>query len=99
MILNTSNGGATWGSSPAHHAGSRNLYDLFFISAADGWAVGSGGKILHMTSAGDWEGIITEVSEGISVPLWGVAFVDGSEGWAVGGTEDEPGIILNIKAQ
>jgi len=79
-IMNTSNGGQTWGESAAVAAESR-MYDLFFLDAANGWAVGSKGRILHSTESGGWELVETEVTKSVSVPLWGVAFIDVSEGW------------------
>lgn len=93
-VMNSSNGGQTWGNSAAVAAGSKSLYDVFFITAADGWAVGSGGKILHSPDGGLWERIETEVTKDVTTPLWGVAFIDSSEGWVVG----DLGVILHIKS-
>lgn len=93
-IINSSNGGQTWGNSAAVDAGNNRIYDLFFLNAANGWAVGSGGTILHSPDGGAWKGVKTEVTKTITTPLWGVAFIDTSEGWAVG----DLGVILHIES-
>jgi photosystem II stability/assembly factor-like uncharacterized protein len=94
-ILRTSDGGQTWGSSAAAAAQGKSLYDIYMVNAADGWAVGSGGKFLHSPDGRLWDGVETEVTKEITKPLWGVVFIDSSEGWVVG----DFGLILHIKAK
>jgi photosystem II stability/assembly factor-like uncharacterized protein len=92
-ILRTSDSGQTWGSSAAASAGGKSLYDVFFTNAADGWCVGSGGKLLHSPDGRTWDEVKTETTKDITKPLWGVAFIDSSEGWVVG----DAGVILHIE--
>jgi photosystem II stability/assembly factor-like uncharacterized protein len=92
-VMNTSNGGQTWGTSAAVDAASR-MYDLHFVDAANGWSVGSGGILLHTSDGGKWDGVETEVTKTITTPLWGVSFIDATEGWAVG----DAGVIVHIKS-
>jgi len=57
------------------------------------WAVGSTGTILHSPDAGaTW----SQQSSGTTVPLDAVAFVDGNNGWAVGGGHFFifPGVVI-----
>jgi photosystem II stability/assembly factor-like uncharacterized protein len=60
----------------------RNLLGVFFLhDGRSGWAVGSGGAIIHTVDAGStWS---TQVS-GSAVNLNAVWFTGASEGWAVG---------------
>jgi hypothetical protein len=59
-----------------------DLYDVFFVDASRGWAVGEHGTILHSTDGG-----VTWVaqSSGTDEPLYAVFFADRDRGWAVGG--------------
>lgn len=68
------------------------ILDMHFITAAEGWAVGGSGTVLHTTDGGNrWEN-----QSGLSkMHLWGVHFVDSDHGWIVGGGgENEDAEIL-----
>ncbi|MBI4294977.1 MAG: PKD domain-containing protein [Chloroflexi bacterium] len=57
------------------------LYGMDLADAQNGWAVGSGGAILHTANGGaDW----TPQTSTTVYDLWAVDFVDASKGWAVG---------------
>jgi photosystem II stability/assembly factor-like uncharacterized protein len=58
-----------------------DLYGVDMVSALEGWAVGESGTILHTSDGGrSWAPQQSSAGEG----LWGVRFIDGSHGWAVG---------------
>jgi len=55
-----------------------NLYDVFMVSASDGWAVGSGGTMIH------WDGSSWSNVTSPAAALRSVFMVSASDGWAVG---------------
>jgi len=58
-----------------------DLIDAHFVSDLEGWAVGTGGLIMHTKDGCEtWE--IQHSSPNES--LWSIYFIDGHEGWAVG---------------
>jgi len=58
-----------------------DLYDVFFVNADAGWAVGAHGTVLHSTDGGaTW---VVQAS-GTVERLRSVFFVDRAHGWAVG---------------
>ncbi len=62
------------------------MEDLCFVSANEGWAVGSSSHIIHTTSAGaSWSMSNGGVPEGVD-DIWfnGVDFADSLHGWTVG---------------
>jgi photosystem II stability/assembly factor-like uncharacterized protein len=60
----------------------QSINDIHFVDAADGWAVGDAGIILHTTDGGaTW----TPQTSGSADDLYGVSFVDAQHGWVVGG--------------
>ena len=61
---------------------SQNLWDVQFLDDHSGWAVGSGGTIVH---TGDGGTTWSEQPSGVHVPLYAVCFVNALSGWAVGG--------------
>lgn len=55
------------------------LSDVFFIDAANGWAGGNGGMILHTADGGaNW----TRQATGVALPVTSIEFVDSRRGWA-----------------
>jgi len=69
----------------------RGLYDVFFVNADTGWAVGQN-VILNTTDGGEnWM-----VQDSSNNEFWAVSFTDASHGWVVGykGT-GYPGIIYH----
>lgn len=81
IVLQTTNDGALWniksGSGTLNH-----LYDVTFIDATTGWAVGNG-SIIHTDDGG-----MTWYTQKGSGRLHGVHFIDGNTGWAVGSWSD-----------
>ena len=72
---------AAAGWNPQSSGTSESLASVAFTSVNDGWAVGSGGTILHTTNGGaTW----AKQPSGTSAVLNGVAFANASDGWAVG---------------
>jgi photosystem II stability/assembly factor-like uncharacterized protein len=69
------------------------LSDVSFVDAANLWAVGGDGLVLHSTDAG---GTWTPQPAGSDADLWSVSFVDALHGWVAGGqpTTASPGVIL-----
>jgi hypothetical protein len=65
------------------------LYGLALVSASEGWAVGSGGLIVH-GHAGTW----TQVASPTDQTLWSVVMLSPTEGWAVG----DQGTILHYQS-
>jgi photosystem II stability/assembly factor-like uncharacterized protein len=58
-----------------------DLIDAHFVSDMEGWAVGTGGLIMHTTDACEtWEIQHSNPNES----LWSIYFIDDNEGWAVG---------------
>ena len=62
---------------------SANLRSLWFSDAENGWAVGSGGKIIRLTGASG-TATDTEQVSGTTVRLNGVRMLDVANGWIVG---------------
>ena len=58
-----------------------DLFDVKFVDAQEGWAVGAEGTIVHTTNGG---GTWTSERSGTEHPLERVFFTDKSHGWAVG---------------
>jgi photosystem II stability/assembly factor-like uncharacterized protein len=88
-ILHTADGGETW--TPQTSGTEADLWDVFFISADTGWAVGGtfwsfyGGVILKTTDGGTtW---IAQTYPGDAM-LFGVFFTDANTGTAVSGSGD-----------
>ena len=76
--LNTGAGPWQWLRPPVQGA---TIYDMDFLDASTGWAVGIGGTILKTTDGGEnW----ASQNSGTNFNLWGVDFVDANHGWAVG---------------
>jgi hypothetical protein len=63
---------------PPNSSGS-SLNGIAMVSASEGWAVGSGGLIVHHLG-GTWR----QVSSPTGQILWSLAMVSPTEGWAVG---------------
>ena len=79
MVARTTDGGKTW---TRHDVGTgHTVWDVAFVNAQEGWAVGSFGTILSSDDGGiTW----TLWPSGTEATLRGVAFADGDNGWAVG---------------
>lgn len=70
------------------------LWDVFFIDADRGWAVGNGGVVLRTTNGGQtWS---TQPS-GTTANLSNVRFVDANNGWILG--TDPPSTPMALKTQ
>jgi len=85
VILHTGDGGNNWSS---QESGTKeNLWDITFFDTDTGWAVGENGTgqygtLLRTTNGGlVWEATQFDT---ISGDIYGVAFEDGQNGWAVG---------------
>jgi photosystem II stability/assembly factor-like uncharacterized protein len=61
-----------------------SLFDIFFVGASNGWAVGEVGTIVRITNATANPPTITMQTSGTTQLLWGVFMLDTSTGWAVG---------------
>src|SRR4051812_44687070 len=67
-----------------------NLNSTYFTNGSSGWAVGSGGTILHTSNGGSsW----SAQASGVNLTLNSVDFIDANTGWAVG---DTGGIIRTV---
>lgn len=79
-IFNSNDGGDTWTEQEAEYFG--DLSGIFFVDANNGWAVGSGGTILHTIDGGqNWE---TQFS-GSNDDLHSIYFTDKHNGCISGG--------------
>jgi photosystem II stability/assembly factor-like uncharacterized protein len=68
-----------------------DLSAVTFATAADVWAVGAGGAILHSTDAGaTW----ASTPSGTDADLWSVSFADAGHGWACGYSADGSGVVV-----
>jgi photosystem II stability/assembly factor-like uncharacterized protein len=87
MVARTTDGGRTWA---RHESGTgKALWDVAFVDAREGWAVGAFGAILYSDDGGlTW----TPQPSGTEETLRGVAFPDVNNGWAVGNN----GVILKF---
>ncbi|MCD4734481.1 MAG: hypothetical protein K8R53_00425, partial [Bacteroidales bacterium] len=66
------------------------MWDICFVNADIGWAVGDGGIILHTTDGGNtW----VEQSSGLSSSLKRICFTDPDNGWTLG---DEGGLLHTV---
>ena len=103
-IVHTGNGGATW--APQVSGTSADLSGVCFIDAAQGWAVGTEYHpdlalvpvVRHTADGGaHWTALAAPVPNYCA--LYGVAFADAQNGWAVGwaaGDENgEPAVIFH----
>jgi photosystem II stability/assembly factor-like uncharacterized protein len=73
------NGGRTW--ERQQSTVDVDLFDVKFVDAREGWAVGAEGTIIHTVDAGEhW----TTERSGTEHPLERVFFADKNHGWAVG---------------
>jgi photosystem II stability/assembly factor-like uncharacterized protein len=61
-----------------------SLFDIYFVDANNGWAVGESGEIVHIANAAATTPTITSQTSGTTQLLWGVFMLDPSAGWAVG---------------
>ncbi len=90
MVAYTTDGGQTWTRVDADTG--KFLWDVAFMDALEGWAVGSSGQTMHSTDGGrTW-------SQGPSVTestLRAITFSDPNTAWAVG----ENGTILKLTRQ
>jgi len=79
VIFRTINGGRTW--QPQVSGVAVDLYDVKFLDAVEGWAVGAEGTIIYTSDSGlHW----TIQQSSTEHPLERVFFADRSHGWAVG---------------
>lgn len=79
-IINTTNGGTTWGSQTCPVA-NKLLWEVRFADTSNGWAVGADGTIINTTDGGTtW----TAQTSGTSNTLWALSVVDSNTAWAVG---------------
>lgn len=77
-IMKTINGGADWTGQSV--VTDDDLWDVHFINANQGWAVGDSGAILHTTNGGnEW----TVQNAGTTLNFKTVFFTDALNGWAV----------------
>jgi len=77
-IVRTSDGGKTWDTRFTFTEGVVP-FDVFFLDAQKGWAVGRGGVILHTEDSGfSWQ----ELSN-VGLDIGSVYFVDASKGWII----------------
>jgi photosystem II stability/assembly factor-like uncharacterized protein len=84
QVSRTSNGGASWATANVDVFGSLNA--LWATSASVAWAVGDFGSMYRSVDAGaTWEPVESTTTQA----LQDIAFVDSSNGWAVGGTRVE----------
>jgi photosystem II stability/assembly factor-like uncharacterized protein len=91
VIYRTVNGGRTWQQQVS--GVEADLYDVKFLDALEGWAVGAEGTIIHTNDGGvHW----TTERSGTEHPLERIFFADRTHGWAVGfgGT-----IVTYVRAQ
>ena len=85
MIARTTDGGESW--TRRDSGTGRFLWDVAFVDAQEGWAVGSFGTILYSDDGGaTWE----PQYSGTEQILQSMVFIDSTLGWAVG----EGGVIL-----
>ncbi len=84
---------------PVNVVADARLCDVCFVDAANGWAVGDRGAILHTDDGGKhWR----PQSSGVDCPLRAVCFLDEKLGWAAGGftrpyTHAGVGVVLSTR--
>ena len=90
MVARTTNGGATW---VRHDADTgRFLWDVVFLDAREGWAVGSFGMTMLSRDGGlTWERHPTKTES----LLRAVSFPDRNNGWAVG----DDGAVIRFSSE
>ncbi|MDQ3134305.1 MAG: YCF48-related protein, partial [Acidobacteriota bacterium] len=82
-LLATNDGGETWRSAlrPGGLNASARLNAICFSDGRHGWAVGSGGAVIHTANGGrTWQAQATPTD----ADLYDVKFLNEREGWAVG---------------
>lgn len=89
--------GVAWNAiTPPGVALGQNLTDVYMLSAAEGWAVGTG-SVNASAATLKWDGTLwTSVPSGtpITSSLWSVHMLSSSDGWAVGMNETRTGPII-----
>ncbi len=87
MVAHTTDGGQTWTRVDADTG--KFLWDVTFIDAQEGWAVGSSGQTMHTTDGGlTW----SQEPSATTSTLRSITFSDPNTAWAVG----ENGTILKL---
>jgi photosystem II stability/assembly factor-like uncharacterized protein len=61
-----------------------SLFDVYFVDANNGWAVGESGTIVRITNTAATPPTITAQTSGTTQLLWGIHMLDLNTGWAVG---------------
>ncbi len=87
MVAYTTDGGETWTRVDADTG--KFLWDVVFIDAQEGWAVGSSGQTMHSTDGGRTWSPEPPATDSI---LRAITFSDSNTAWAVG----ENGAILKL---
>lgn len=87
MVAHTTDGGQTWTRIDADTG--KFLWDVAFVDALEGWAVGSSGQTMHSTDGGlTW----SQEPPATDSTLRAITFSDPNTAWAVG----ENGAILKL---
>ena len=90
MIAHTTDGGQTWTRVDADTG--KFLWDVAFVDAREGWAVGSSGQMMHSSDGGrTW----SQESPVTDSTLRAITFSDVNTAWAVG----ENGTVLKLTRQ
>lgn len=66
------------------HSDLDTMYDIDFTDPQNGWAVGSPGRIVRITSATSDDPVFANQTSGTNLALHGIDMIDGSNGWVVG---------------
>ncbi len=66
------------------HAATDTMYGIDFVDADNGWAVGSPGRIVKITSATAGSPVFTNQTSGTTATLRGIDMIDANNGWVVG---------------
>lgn len=94
-ILNTQDGGVTWQTQFPDTSKNSNsnpvIRDILFVTPENGWAIGHQGVILKTTNGKDWEAQKPFTNN----LLRSIAFIDDSEGFIVGDSNNEPGVLFH----
>ncbi len=66
------------------YTGASYDYDIYFVTADDGWSVGAGGRIMRISSASSSSPVFTTQSSGTTELLGDIQMLDANNGWVVG---------------
>jgi photosystem II stability/assembly factor-like uncharacterized protein len=99
VIVNTTDGGSNWNYQTNPDTSNISLWNVFFLDASEGWAVGDSGVVLHTTNSGtNWN---IEIDGWTKNMLRSVQFTSPTNGYVLGNNKTlfKYGLLTNVEEQ